>query len=152
MTFFSRLLATGFYVGYTPVAPGTAGSMLGLFIYWIIPGSETLFFGIAIATLTLAGAWTAGRIERDSGIKDNQIIVIDEIVGTLITLWAIEKTFIWLATGVILFRIFDIVKPVPVRTVEKVPGGWGVMLDDMVAGAYSLICLRLIQQVVVLLS
>ena len=152
MTFLSRLLATGFYVGYTPIAPGTAGSLLGLFLYWIIPGSETLFFGIPLALLTLGGAWAAGHVERESGVKDNQIIVIDEVVGTLITLWAAQKNILWLAVGVALFRVFDIVKPVPVRTAEKVPGGWGIMLDDVVAGVYSLICFRLIQAVAALLS
>ena len=80
-----------------------------------------------------------------TGVEDNQIIVIDEIVGVLVTLMFLEKNFTWLVVGCILFRFFDIVKLYPARRAEELPGGWGVMLDDVVAGIYSLLSLRTIQ-------
>ncbi len=147
MTSFSRALATGFFVGYVPLAPGTAGSIAAIFLYWAIPGSESLFFIFPVMALLIGGAWAAGRVERELGVKDNQIIVIDEIVGTLVTLMAVEKRWLWLLTGLVLFRCFDILKPPPIRAAEKFAGGWGVMLDDLVAGLYAMLLLRLIQYI-----
>lgn len=148
MSFLARLLATGLYTGYTPVAPGTAGSILGLFLYWAIPGSESYYFLIVIFGGGLLGAWSATHIEHTTGITDNQIIVVDEIVGVWIALIGLEKQWGWLALGCVLFRLFDIVKPYPARQAENLPGGWGVMLDDVIAGIYSLVSLRLIIYVV----
>lgn len=145
MNLISRLIATGLFVGYVPFAPGTAGSILGLFLYWAIPGSESFGLLAAILLLFLLGVWSAKAVERVTGVEDNQIIVIDEIVGVLVTLMFFEKSFTWLVVGCILFRFFDIVKLYPARRAEELPGGWGVMLDDVVAGIYSLVSLRTIQ-------
>lgn len=145
MNLISRLIATGLFVGYVPFAPGTAGSILGLFLYWAIPGSESFGLLAAILLLFLLGVWSAKAVEQVTGVEDNQIIVIDEIVGVLVTLMFFEKSFTWLVVGCILFRFFDIVKLYPARRAEEMPGGWGVMLDDVVAGIYSLVSLRTIQ-------
>lgn len=145
MNFISRLIATGLFVGYVPFAPGTAGSILGLFLYWAIPGTESFGLLAAILLLFLLGVWSAKAVEQVTGVEDNQIIVIDEIVGVLVTLMFFEKSFTWLVVGCILFRFFDIVKLYPARRAEELPGGWGVMLDDVVAGIYSLVSLRTIQ-------
>lgn len=144
MSFVPRLVATGLYVGYAPVAPGTAGSVLGVLLYWLIPKSESLYFAIVILLLFFVGTWAASYVEKTTKIKDNQVIVIDEIVGVLITLFCFDKNLKWLAIGCILFRLFDIVKPYPANVVERLPSGWGVMADDVVAGIYSAICLRLL--------
>ena len=85
MRFVARLIATGFYTGYAPKAPGTAGSLLGLFLYWAIPVSESVYSVVGIALLFFAGVWAANRVETETNVHDNQIIVIDEIVGMLIT-------------------------------------------------------------------
>jgi phosphatidylglycerophosphatase A len=140
----SRLIATGLLSGYTPFSPGTAGSFVGLFFYFIIPRSDAPHFVLAIAALLFLGVWSAGRVELETQSKDNQIIVIDEIVGMWITLICIEKQILWLAIGFILFRLFDIFKPFPVRLAEKFPRGWGVMMDDVVAGIYGAASLRAI--------
>lgn len=145
MNLISRLIATGLFVGYVPFAPGTAGSILGLFLYWAIPGTESFGLLAAILLLFLLGVWSAKAVEQVTGVEDNQIIVIDEIVGVLVTLMFLEKNFTWLVVGCILFRFFDIVKLYPARRAEELPGGWGVMLDDVVAGIYSLVSLRTIQ-------
>ena len=145
MNLISRLIATGLFVGYVPFAPGTAGSILGLFLYWAIPGTESFGLLAAILLLFLLGVWSAKAVEQVTGVEDHQIIVIDEIVGVLVTLMFLEKNFTWLVVGCILFRFFDIVKLYPARRAEELPGGWGVMLDDVVAGIYSLVSLRTIQ-------
>lgn len=144
MNFFARLLATGFFIGYAPVAPGTAASVLALFLYAMIPGTESLVFIPATLALTLLGAWSATKVEVQTGQKDNQIIVIDEIVGVFVTLFLFEKSWPWLILGCALFRFFDIMKITPARRMEAVANGWGVMLDDIVAGVYSLLTLRTI--------
>lgn len=148
MNVLARLIATGFYAGYTPFAPGTAGSILGLFFYWAIPHSDSVYILVVILFLLLIGAWSATLVEKESGIRDNQIIVIDEIVGVLVTFICFEKSLIWLAIGCILFRLFDIIKLFPVKQAEKLQSGWGVMLDDVVAGAYGALSLRLIHFIV----
>lgn len=138
----TRLLATGLYTGYSPFAPGTAGSLLAVFIYWLLPGKNPLIFSPLLIVLFFLGVWSANKIEIWSDKKDNPIIVIDEIVGMLVTLTAMEKSLNWLAIGFILFRLFDIVKLFPAKNAEKLSGGWGVMADDVVAGIQALICLQ----------
>lgn len=144
MKFVVRLIATGFYTGYAPKAPGTAGSLLGLFLYWAIPGSESVYSVAGVVLFFFAGVWAANRVEKETNVHDNQIIVIDEIVGMLITVAFFEKSLIWLAVGFVLFRFFDIIKPYPAKASEKLPHGWGVMIDDVIAGIYSALSLRLI--------
>jgi len=139
----SRIIATGFYVGYAPIAPGTVGSLLGLFLYWLVPKSDSVYSLIVFVLLFFVGVWSASEVEKESG-KDAKIIVIDEIVGMLITLTFFEKSLRGLAIGFVLFRLFDIIKLFPARLSERLPGGWGVMMDDVIAGIYSAIVLRLI--------
>ena len=144
MSFIARLIATGFYTGYAPKAPGTAGSLFGLFLYWAIPESKSVYSLVGIALIFFTGVWAANQVEKETKVHDNQIIVIDEIVGMLITVALFEKTLIWLVVGFLLFRFFDIMKPFPAKSSEKIPHGWGVMIDDVVAGIYSALSLRLI--------
>ena len=144
MSFIARLIATGFYTGYAPKAPGTAGSLFGLFLYWAIPESKSVYSLVGIALIFFTGVWAANQVEKETKVHDNQIIVIDEIVGMLITVALFEKTLIWLVVGFLLFRFFDIMKPFPAKSSEKIPHGWGVMIDDVVAGIYSVLSLRLI--------
>ena len=144
MQFLARLIATGFFTGYAPVAPGTAGSILGLFLYWLIPDSETHIFIFITVTCFFLGVWAATAIENESGIKDNQIIVIDEIIGVFITCLYLDKSWVWLVAACLLFRFFDILKPYPAKKLEKLPSGWGVMMDDVAAAVYSFICLRIL--------
>lgn len=144
MSLVSRLIATGLFSGYVPVSPGTAGSLLALILYWFLPGSESVFFSSIVVLLFFVGVWAATRLDIETQSKDNQQIVIDEIVGMFITLILMEKKILWLAIGFILFRLFDIFKPYPCRQAEKFPRGWGVMLDDVAAGVYAAAALRLI--------
>lgn len=144
-------LATGGGAGYVPVAPGTAGSLFsaGLFALarWQITSDKFLYGHLAVLLLLFfvgVGAGTgAGRILQR---RDPPQVVIDEILGQQICYLALPvlEWKSWLA-GFILFRAFDILKPFPIRRLERAPGGWGVMLDDVLAGIYAWVALRLLR-------
>ncbi|MFI5252095.1 MAG: phosphatidylglycerophosphatase A [Bacteroidota bacterium] len=139
----SQFFATGFYSGYSPVASGTAGSLVGLLLY-AIPGMEQLAV-LSIATIiTFAlGVFTSGEMEKIHG-DDPSIVVIDEIVGMWISLLFLPKGWIIAVFAFIFFRIYDIIKPPPARQVEHISGGWGIMLDDVFAGMYANISVQII--------
>jgi phosphatidylglycerophosphatase A len=138
------IIATGFYSGYLPKAPGTWGSLVGLALFFLL---HTLSLEVYLAVVTgifVIGTFAAGEAEKIMDRKDPGLIVIDEIVGMLITMIAIPATPLAMALGFILFRIFDIWKPFPVNFFDqRFHGGLGIMLDDVVAGIYSLIILQL---------
>ena len=149
-------IATGLGAGYFPVAPGTAGSAVGLALVIAFRQTSLGPRGLAVSLATLAGVlfalgvWSAGKAEKIFGRVDPGQVVIDEVVGQIITFVATPRVnWTGLIAGFILFRAFDIVKPFPARRAERFPGGWGIMVDDAVAGLYSLIVLvilgRLIQ-------
>jgi phosphatidylglycerophosphatase A len=141
-------IATGLGAGYFPVAPGTAGSAVGLALVIAFRQTSLKLLGLAVCLATIAGllfvlgVWSAGKAEKVIGRIDPGQVVIDEVVGQIITFVATPRvTWIGLIAGFILFRAFDIVKPFPARRAERFPGGWGIMLDDVVAGLYSLMAL-----------
>ena len=141
-------IATGLGSGYFPVAPGTAGSALGLALVIAFRQTSLGPLGLAASLATFAvllffvGVWSAGKAEKVFGRVDPGQVVIDEVAGQIITFIATPRvTWIGLIAGFILFRAFDIVKPFPARQAERFPGGWGIMLDDVVAGLYSLMVL-----------
>jgi len=145
MSALARLLGTCFFLGYVPKGPGTAGSLGALALAWWLHTYEAVpAAGFAIyAFLLLAPAsLAAGRVAEDSGNKDPQIVVIDELVGQWVTL-AGAATLNWKSwlAAFVLFRAFDIWKPPPVRQLEKVQGGAGIVLDDVMAGIYAALVL-----------
>lgn len=141
--FFHKLIATGFFSGYSPIFPGTGGSLVGLAFY-LIPGIEVTFiFSIVITVTFFLGVYTSAYIERRLG-DDPQIIVVDEIVGMWLSLFLMPKSLWLIVLAFILFRLFDIVKPPPARNVEKIKNGWGIMLDDVFAGIYANISVRIL--------
>lgn len=141
------LIASGLLVGYFPLAPGTMGSLLGLLLVW---GLRPFSIGLLIALsliLLICGVWAAGQTCQMLKKKDASQVVIDEIVGMMITMIGVPVTPYWLLVGFVVFRIFDIVKPSPARYFdEKVSGGFGVMMDDVIAGIYGNILLHLMQR------
>jgi phosphatidylglycerophosphatase A len=133
---FTKLIATGFYSGYSPFAPGTAGSVAGI-LFFLIPGFESLILlSISITVVFFIGVIASNRMEKVLG-EDPSQVVIDEIVGMWISVVYLPKEFIVFFIAFIFFRIFDIVKPQPARYMEKFHHGWGIMLDDVVAGIYA---------------
>jgi phosphatidylglycerophosphatase A len=138
-------IATGLYSGYLPKAPGTWGSLVGLFIFFMLHALSLPVYLAVVAGLFLVGSFAAGEAEKIMDHKDPGLVVIDEIVGMLITMIAVPATPLTMALGFILFRIFDIAKPFPINLVDqRLHGGVGIMLDDVIAGIYSLAALHLL--------
>jgi phosphatidylglycerophosphatase A len=145
MNRFFLLLATGFGVGYSPVAPGTLGTLVAIPIYYFLSDIRSPLYEITLIGFIFLSVWISEKAEIFFVKKDDQRIVIDEIVGFLITMLWIPKTTRFIIIGFILFRFFDILKPIPIRRIErKFKGGFGVVLDDVVAGVYANIILHLI--------
>ena len=140
----SRILATVFYSGYSPFAPGTVGSAVGLAIFWALPGFSGLLLALSCVILFFIGVWAATEVEGTDG-HDSPKIIVDEVVGMWVTLYfaPAERYWIWMMGAFILFRVFDILKPFPVGRSQRLPKGWGVMTDDVLAGMYAGFFLRL---------
>jgi len=141
-------IATGLGAGYFPVAPGTAGSAVGLAL--VIALRQTSLDSARLAAslgalsglIFVLGVRAAGKAEKAFGRVDPGQVVIDEVAGQVITFVATPRiSWIGLIAGFVLFRFFDVVKPFPARRAERFPGGWGIMLDDVVAGLYSMAAL-----------
>jgi phosphatidylglycerophosphatase A len=136
-------IATFGYCGYFPFAPGTVGSAAGLLVYLLVWWSQSPVFEIAlIAVLFLAGTWAGTVAERYFGGIDPGPIVLDEVVGMLITLAFIPVGPSGALAGFLLFRVFDVLKPFPARRLESLHGGLGVMADDAMAAVYANLSLR----------
>jgi phosphatidylglycerophosphatase A len=130
-------LATGFGSGLSPVAPGTLGTLLGVLICLLclpMPWTFRLLFVLALLVLSI---YVADKAEKIYQKKDDQRIVIDEIIGLQITMLPVAINILNLCAAFVLFRIFDILKPFPVKNLQGLPGGWGVVIDDVAAGIYA---------------
>ena len=133
--FFSYILATGLGSGYAPFAPGTAGSLLALCLYFLFP--LTIWWWLIIIIITiLLGILTGTYVEKHS-VKDPGIVVIDEIAGQWISLLFLPRTGPVFIIAFLLFRVLDIVKPFPADRSQNLNGGLGIMLDDIIAGIYT---------------
>jgi phosphatidylglycerophosphatase A len=138
-----KLGCTFFFAGYFPIAPGTFASLITLAIIWfLIPPVFYILLPAGIGLVFLS-VWLATRAEEFFG-KDGSPIVIDEVAGMVISLLFVSKDILSFAGAFLLFRLFDIIKPPPARSVEKLKGGWGVTLDDVIAGIYANLSLQLI--------
>ncbi|MEM1319351.1 MAG: phosphatidylglycerophosphatase A [Bacteroidota bacterium] len=149
MSSIHKIIATAFGAGYSPFAPGTAGALVGLLIWWGAgqalgerPTFPWLMLGATLLVFLL-GVWSADALEKEWG-KDPSRVVADEVVGMWISLLWVPLGWPYLLTGFILFRIFDIWKPLYVRSMERLPGGWGVMMDDVLAGIYANLVLQVL--------
>ena len=134
------MIATVFGAGYSPVAPGTVASALTVALLWLIPFSRGGLVVFLVAVVAI-GTWAAHVAERQLGGKDPGAIVIDEVAGMTLSVVALPLTPAVLLGGFVLFRLFDVVKPPPADASQRLPGGIGVMLDDVIAGVYALVIL-----------
>jgi phosphatidylglycerophosphatase A len=137
-----KSIASVFYIGYIPTAPGTMGSLAALLLYYPIKENPVLT-GLCISAVTLIGFMTAGKAETLLGGKDPGKIVIDEFAGMLISLYLLPASPGYIISAFLLFRFFDIVKPFPIRKLENLPGSKGIMLDDITAGVYTNLILQI---------
>ena len=141
-----RLISTCLGIGYTPKGGGTVAAAVCCIAWYAagMGGNESPFIEVTTTVVILAlGIWSAGKVEAAWG-KDSSRVVIDEVAGMCITLLWIPVRWQYVLIGLVLFRFFDIVKPLYIRRMEKLSGGWGVMLDDVLAGVYSNVVLQLI--------
>jgi phosphatidylglycerophosphatase A len=137
-------IASGFGSGFSPFAPGTVGTAVALLPWLWLRTLPLPFYALAVVLAFAIGVWASAWVVRRSDVQDPQVVVWDEFVGVWIALIAAPAGWVWMLVGFALFRLFDIWKPWPVSWAdEKLHGGLGVMLDDVIAGVYALIVMQL---------
>lgn len=144
MNTFSKIIATGCFLGYFPFAPGTAGSLLSVLIYWIMPQQNHWWsWSLILIPLFFLGVITSTKAEKVLG-RDSPRIVIDEIWGFQTSVAFLPKAPFVIALGFLFFRTLDVFKPPPASLSQKIPRGWGVMADDLFSGIYTNLIIRII--------
>jgi len=129
-------IGTWFGCGLVPGAPGTAGTVGAVPLYLVVARGDRPAVAAAAVAVTLVGVWAASLVARERGEKDPQLVVVDEVAGFLVTMTAARApTWRAIAVGFVVFRLLDALKPWPVRRFERLPSGWGIVLDDVAAGA-----------------
>jgi phosphatidylglycerophosphatase A len=137
------VIATALGAGYAPIAPGTFGSAVGLLFWLALPNRHWLQV-LAILVTSVAGAWSGSVAEEHFNRRDPGHVVVDEVAGMMVTLaFNPVPGFAWAAVAFVLFRAADIIKPFPVNRLERLPGGIGIMADDLAAGVYANLAVRL---------
>ena len=138
-----HFLAFGFGSGLSPIAPGTAGTLAIIPIYLLLQSLDIVSYTIVTLIVCIIGIWICGASSHRLGVHDHGGIVWDEFAGYLITMIAAPVGWQWVIAGFVLFRIFDIWKPWPIRVIDKrIGGGFGIMFDDIIAGIFALFCLQ----------
>lgn len=137
----AKLAATGLGAGYLPAAPGTWGSLEAVALVWAVdrlfPVRAWTLLGALFLLFFFGGVVASAAVARSENDSDPSIVVIDEIAGQILSLMWVPASGAGLLAGFLLFRVFDIIKPSPARRSESLPGGWGIMVDDLIAGIYS---------------
>ncbi len=139
-----RLFASGFGIGYSPILPGTIASAVTVFLYLFFLQKPSWYL-VGLLLFGGLGGWSAHQALRTTTEKDPTWIVMDEFLGMLITLFWIPPRIPYLVIGFALFRFFDSVKVPPLERLERLPGAWGIFLDDVGAGVYANLCLQLLR-------
>lgn len=139
-----HFLAFGFGSGLVPFAPGTFGTLAAIPLYLLMQGLSLSFYLLITAVVCVVGIWICGKSSELLGVHDHSGIVWDEFAGYFVTMIAAPTGWLWVIIGFALFRLFDIWKPWPISILDKqVHGGLGIMVDDILAGVFSLLCLQL---------
>ena len=140
----STVVATGLGAGLAPVAPGTFGSAVGLLLFWPAHALPSWAHVVGAAVLALVGTAAGGRLAARMNVEDPGRVVIDEVVGMWVTLLFLPFGWRTALVGFVAFRVMDVVKPWPARQLEDLPGGWGIMADDLMAGVYANLLTRVV--------
>jgi phosphatidylglycerophosphatase A len=138
----AKIVATGLGSGYSPIAPGTAGSAVGLLLFWPLQSLPVAVQIAATVALFFVGVVASTRVARGLGVEDPGLVVVDEVVGMWTSLLLLPFNAWTAAAGFLLFRVMDVFKPYPARQFEALPEGWGIMSDDVMAGVYANLVLR----------
>lgn len=140
-----HLLAFGLGSGGAPKAPGTAGTLAAVPLYLLLSSCDIGAYLAVVSTMLIFGIWLCGKVSDDLGVHDHSGIVWDEWVGFFITMIWVPSGWLWILLGFLLFRLFDIWKPWPIGWLDRhLSGGLGIMLDDVLAGVYSLLLLQIL--------
>lgn len=141
----SHFIAFGFGAGAIPVAPGTFGTLMAIPFYLFMQSFSHGVYLFLLLLIIVGSSWLCDTVSKEIGVEDHQGMCLDEIVGFLVTMYAAPHHFKWIVIGFILFRIFDITKPWPIRQVdERIKNGFGMILDDVLAGIYALVILHIL--------
>ena len=149
----ARFIGTGIYSGYSPAAPGTAGTAVAALIYiflkWFgfIELATPFTYILFVIWIIIIGVWSAGVLEKEVSKKDPSIVVIDEVAGYFISVAFLPYTIYTIVGAFIVFRVFDVLKPFPANISQKLKGGYGIMADDIIAGIYSCIILHVLNYI-----
>jgi len=138
-----KIIASGLGTGYSPLASGTAGSLLALILYWFVFPHSTIFLGLVLIPVFIISIPVSTAAEKIYGKKDDSRIVIDEIVGYWVSVIFLPYSIKAALIAFFLFRIFDVIKPFYIRRSQNLPGGWGVVLDDVFAGILTNLILQI---------
>jgi phosphatidylglycerophosphatase A len=140
-----QFLAFGFGSGLAPKGPGTAGTLVAIPLYLLIAQWSLLYYTVVVLLAAAVGVWICGAASRQLEVHDHPGIVWDEFVGYWITMWAVPLDWAWVLAGFVVFRVFDIFKPWPISVLDrKVGGGFGIMIDDVLAGVMACIVLHFV--------
>lgn len=138
-------LAFGFGSGLAPKAPGTFGTLMAVPFYWVLASTSLYIYGLLVLAAFFVGVYLCGKTADDLGVHDHPGIVWDEFVGFWITMFAAPAGVVWVFIGFLLFRLFDIWKPWPIKSLDRnMESGLGIMMDDVLAGIYAWLVLQLI--------
>ena len=138
-------LAFGFGSGCSPLAPGTAGTIAAIPVFLLLKDTSLWIYLVVTLAMFVVGVWLCDKVTKKLGVHDHSGIVWDEIVGYLITMIAAPEGWLWILTGFVLFRLFDILKPWPISLADRrINNGFGIMFDDVLAGGLALISIQLI--------
>ncbi|TDI90260.1 MAG: phosphatidylglycerophosphatase A [Candidatus Dadabacteria bacterium] len=140
----AKLIATVFYVGLIPIAPGTFGTIAAIPLFYALSFTPLYLYLAITVLIILISVWASGVAEEIFGKTDPSEVVADEVCGYLVTMILVPVTLGNIFFGFLLFRLFDIAKPYPIRKFERLPGGWGIVMDDVMAGVYSCITLHIL--------
>ncbi len=143
MNTIAELIATGFYAGKSKFAPGTVGTLVGI-PFLLLTSAQGAGYILLLLLLSVAGTLASQVVIEATGVKDPEEVVIDEVVGYMLTFLFVPLSFKSLLLGFLIFRLLDILKPLPVNLFEKLPGAYGVMADDIAAGLMSAVVLAVL--------
>ena len=140
-----NFLAFGFGSGLAPFAPGTFGTLAAIPFYLLMQSLSLSLYLLVVVIVSIVGIWICDESSKSLGVHDHSGIVWDEFAGYFVTMIAAPKGWLWIVTGFAFFRLFDIWKPWPISVLDKkVEGGLGIMVDDLLAGIYALVCLQIL--------
>jgi phosphatidylglycerophosphatase A len=144
----AQTIATFFYLGYSPFAPGTVGTLGAIALFYSLSHFPTPVYILFFLGFTIISIWASGEAEGIFGKTDPGQVVTDEVCGYLVTMFLIPPSLRNIILGFLLFRFFDILKPPPTRQLERLPGGFGIVIDDVFAGIYSNMILQVVTRVI----